>query len=366
MDLVLEFFDSYILDYTYAKTLPSSLASNFPRQWQSSLYLNPGNSTLLKEASAMFASKLPAGNNPDVYGYVPYLFKMSDYAFESLLPRYNIFRQALSLLAITTVFGWILYLLTASFSYVFIFDKAIFNHPRYLKNQMSLEIKLAMSAIPFMVALTLPWFLLELHGYSKLYMSIDVENHGIRQFLLEYFYFIMFTDCGIYLLHRWLHWPTVYKYLHKPHHKWLVTTPYASHAFHPVDGYFQSLPYHLYPMLFPLNKISYLILFTFVNIWTVMIHDGEYLANDPVVNGAACHTVHHLYFNYNYGQFTTLWDRLGGSYREPDQELFDKSLKKSEKTWTQQVEKMEAIKKVVEGEDDRIYGTEERFLKKTQ
>ena len=37
-----------------------------------------------------------------------------------------------------------------------------------------------------------------------------------------------------------------------------------------------------------------------------MIHDGSYWSNDPVVNGTACHTVHHLYFNYNYGQFTTL------------------------------------------------------------
>jgi sterol desaturase/sphingolipid hydroxylase (fatty acid hydroxylase superfamily) len=33
--------------------------------------------------------------------------------------------------------------------------------------------------------------------------------------------------------------------------------------------------------------------------------DGEYVANSPIVNGAACHTMHHLYFNYNYGQFTT-------------------------------------------------------------
>jgi hypothetical protein len=49
------------------------------------------------------------------------------------------------------------------------------------------------------------------------------------------------------------------------------------------------------------------------------VHDGavgDVLAvmnEDPIVNGAACHTMHHLYFNYNYGQFTTLWDRLGGS-----------------------------------------------------
>ncbi|SCU83401.1 LADA_0C11210g1_1 [Lachancea dasiensis] len=359
MDLVLEFFDSYGLDYVYSRTLPASLASGFPTGLQQALSLNQGNLTGVASAATVSGSS-------GMYGYSPYLFKMSQYTSASLLPRYNVFRQFLSLFCITTVFGWLLYFAVASFSYVFIFDKAIFNHPRYLKNQMSLEIKQAVSAIPFMVLLTVPWFLLELQGMSKLYMTIDYENHGVRQFFLEYVYFLMFTDCGIYLLHRWLHWPSVYKMLHKPHHKWLVTTPYASHAFHPVDGYIQSLPYHVYPMLFPLHKVSYLILFTFVNFWTVMIHDGEYLANDPVVNGAACHTVHHLYFNYNYGQFTTLWDRLGGSYREPDRELFNKSLKKSSKTWDEQIKKMEVIKQKVEGDkDDRVYGTEEKLLKKT-
>ncbi|KAL6939909.1 c-5 sterol desaturase [Hanseniaspora osmophila] len=369
MDLVLEFCDSFGFDKLYSKVFPASMAENFSPEWQSRLGLNCGNifnSTLLQMTGNIYKTDRSQWTvNPEIYGHVPYLFNMSPQTFETMLPRYNILRQILSLFVVTTIFGWALYLICATFSYVFIFDKAVFNHPRYLKNQMSLEIKLAMSAIPGMVLLTIPWFIMELHGYSCLYMEIDYKNHGIKNFIMEYVYFILFTDCGIYLAHRWLHWPKVYKALHKPHHKWLVTTPYASHAFHPVDGYFQSLAYHVYPMLFPLHKVSYLILFTFVNFWTVMIHDGEYLANDPVVNGAACHTVHHLYFNYNYGQFTTLWDRLGGSYREPDQELFDKSLKKSTKTWDEQIMKMEEIKKVVEGdEDDRVYGTEEKYLKK--
>lgn len=398
MDLVLEVADSYLLDDLYAKLLPVSMKDSFSPSLIENLRLNTCNNngdnllvnTLLsnstaainngisvlnklkmKDAASFAAMSLWSkirvllDNNGDYYGKEAFFFNFGENTFNSLLLRNNIIRQVLSLFVITTVFGWILYLGIATLSYKFIFDKAVFNHPRYLKNQMSLEIHLAVTAIPLMVLLTVPWFIMELHGWSSLYSKIDFSNHGIRDFFMEYVYFIMFTDCGIYLAHRWLHWPKVYKYLHKPHHKWLITTPYASHSFHPVDGYFQSLPYHIYPIMFPLHKISYLLLFTFVNIWTVMIHDGEYLANDPVVNGAACHTVHHLYFNYNYGQFTTLWDRLGGTYREPDLELFNKSLKKSTKTWEEQVEKIEAIKKVVEGdEDDRVYGTEEKYNKK--
>lgn len=95
-----------------------------------------------------------------------------------------------------------------------------------------------------------------------------------------------------------------------------------------------------------------------------MIHDGEYMSNDPIVNGAACHTIHHLYFNYNYGQFTTLWDRLGGSYREPEKELFDKNMKTDKTLWSKQAKEMDSIRKNVEGgSDDRVYGTEESIKK---
>jgi sterol desaturase/sphingolipid hydroxylase (fatty acid hydroxylase superfamily) len=48
-----------------------------------------------------------------------------------------------------------------------------------------------------------------------------------------------------------------------------------------------------------------------------MIHDGRYIADSSIINGTAHHSIHHLYFNYNYDQFFTLWDRLGGSHRNP-------------------------------------------------
>jgi len=59
----------------------------------------------------------------------------------------------------------------------------------------------------------------------------------------------------------------------------------------------------------------------------------------------------HLYFNYNYGQFTTIWDRLGGSYRTPSIELFDKDKKMDQKVWKKQVGEMEKVVKEVEGDD---------------
>ena len=75
-------------------------------------------------------------------------------------------------------------------------------------------------------------------------------------------------------------------------------------------------------------------LFVLVNFWTVSIHDGDYRVPDvlkPYVNGSAHHTDHHLFYNYNYGQYFTLWDRVGGSFRTPSvfegKDLIDEAMK---------------------------------------
>ena len=74
--------------------------------------------------------------------------------------------------------------------------------------------------------------------------------------------------------------------------------------------------------------------------------------------------MHHLYFNYNYGQFTTLWDRLGGSYRQPNDELFSRESKMSKAEWERQTKEMEKLQKEVEGDDDRDYKQESTRLRK--
>jgi len=217
--------------------------------------------------------------------------------------------------------------------------------------------------MPFMSILTAVCFTAEVRGYAKLYdlpSAAPFPAYNIIQFP----FFILFTDFCIYWIHRGLHHPRVYKTLHKAHHKWIMPTPFASHAFHPLDGFAQSTPYHLFPFLFPLNKVAYVLLFMFINVWTIFIHDGEYVSNSPIINGAACHTMHHLYFNYNYGQFTTLWDRLGGSYRKPNEELFRRETKMGKKEWEKQSKEMERIVKEVEGDDDRSYGGDVSMMAK--
>ncbi|TEA34324.1 hypothetical protein DBR06_SOUSAS3610079, partial [Sousa chinensis] len=123
-----------------------------------------------------------------------------------------------------------------------------------------------------------------------------------------------------YWIHRDLHHRLVYKCLHKPHHIWKILTPFTSHAFHHLAGILQSLPCHIYLFIFPLHTVVYLGLYVLVNIWTISIHDGDFHVPQilrPFISGSAHHTDNHMLFDHNYGQYFTLWDRVGGSFKNP-------------------------------------------------
>eukprot|EP00043_Microstomoeca_roanoka_P014880 m.148341 g.148341 ORF g.148341 m.148341 type:complete len:289 (-) comp16131_c4_seq1:138-1004(-) len=243
---------------------------------------------------------------------------LTPYVFPSWIAEDNPYRQLLVLWAVAGLGGGLLYVSTAALGWFFLFDKQLRRHPKFIENQEIKEITASLKAVPGMAFLTAVFFLAEVRGYSKLYDD-PAAYGGVPFLVVSFVCFLLFTDMMIYWIHRGLHHPAIYP-LHKPHHLWKVPTPFASHAFHPLDGFAQSLPYHIYPFLFPLHKGMYLMLFIFVNLWSVGIHDNDYRLPtwlQPIVNGAAHHTDHHLKFNYNYGQYFTLWDRIGGSYLHP-------------------------------------------------
>ncbi|KAM9376107.1 lathosterol oxidase-like [Pholidichthys leucotaenia] len=249
----------------------------------------------------------------DYYVFTPYIYPVS-------WPERWALRQIISLWVVTNLGALLIYLGFGALSFYHVFDHKLMEHPQFVENQVRREIQLGVVSILWMSFPTVALFFCEIRGYSKLYDNISDTSLGWAGVFLSIAGFLFFTDMCIYWIHRWMHHKNIYKHLHKQHHIFKIPTPFASHAFHPLDGFLQSLPYHLYPFIFPLHKVVYLSLFVFVNIWTISIHDGDYRLPAPLIcliNGAAHHVDHHLYFNYNYGQYFTLWDRLGGSYRHP-------------------------------------------------
>lgn len=250
--------------------------------------------------------------------FEPYVWVAGSTAF----PRSHPVREFISLAAIVALGAMLLYFSVATAAYYLLFDRTILDDKRALPNQIRKEIRHTLESVPTGTLVTTAVFALEVRGHSLLFD--DLSDRTPLWHVGSLVWFFAFTDCFVYFAHRGLHdIKFLYKYVHKPHHAWKVTSPFASHAFHPFDGFAQSLPYHIFVFLFPLNKYVYLAAYVGVNFWTVSIHDGyccvpAFLRG--IINGAAHHTDHHSYFNYNHGQYTTLWDRIGGTYREPDAE----------------------------------------------
>jgi lathosterol oxidase len=187
MDILLELADDYVFDKAYAYMLP-----------------HPPIPQSLKMNTTSYPS----------YTSTTYLPSTS-----SLLPRDNMLRQCISLYTIALVGALILYYAICSFSYFLFFDKRLEHHPRFLKNQISMEIKSSMIAAPTIGLLTLPWFLAEVRGKSLLYDS--VEEYGWGFMALSVGLYMFFNDFFIYWIHRLEHHPRIYKHIHKPHHKWI-------------------------------------------------------------------------------------------------------------------------------------------------
>ncbi|PVU94267.1 hypothetical protein BB561_002675 [Smittium simulii] len=277
-----------------------------------------------------------------------------DFMFETIamvtgtnaLSRENPVRIISSLFIFILSYIVLFYFGTSGLVYKYAYDKENLKHPKFLKNQVQLEIETSLKGFPVITILTIPWIYAEINGKTLLYD--DPLEYGLPYLIFSAILFLIFTDFCIYWIHRILHHPMLYARFHKLHHKWIICTPFASHAFDPIDGYAQSLPYHFATLVFPIYKWLYLILFAFVNVWSVMIHDSNYIANNPVINGAAHHSIHHTGFNYNYGQFFTLFDRMFGSFRQPTEDLFNPQIRKSKANIEKIVQEVDYMTSVVD------------------
>jgi lathosterol oxidase len=73
-----------------------------------------------------------------------------------------------------------------------------------------------------------------------------------------------------------------------------------------------------------MNRYLYTFLFVAVQLWTIFIHDGDMISGhwtEKFINSPAHHTLHHMYFTVNYGQYFTWCDSYFDSHRAPQPEL---------------------------------------------
>lgn len=181
------------------------------------------------------------------------------------------------------------------------------------------QIQLAQSSIFLYVLLPVVAEYIVEEGYTKCYYNISDIGGWVPYISYTLLYFTL-VEIAIYWMHRILHTnKTLYKYIHMMHHQYSkpeTLTPWASIAFHPLDGMLQACPYVLCLPIVPCHYISHLIMFSSTAIWATYIHDSMDWNIDPIM-GSKYHTIHHTHYVYNYGQIFTFCDSLWGTLRVP-------------------------------------------------
>jgi Delta7-sterol 5-desaturase len=156
-------------------------------------------------------------------------------------------------------------------------------------------------------------------GWTQTYHTVSEIGGYPWYFGMMIVYFAL-VEIGIYWMHRTLHtnkW--LYKYIHMKHHQYNkpeTLTPWASIAFHPLDGILQASPYFMVMFVIPCHYLTHVVMLFFTAIWATYIHDAMDWNIDPIM-GSKYHTVHHTHYIYNYGQVFTFCDRIWGTLRVP-------------------------------------------------
>lgn len=140
--------------------------------------------------------------------------------------------------------------------------------------------------------------------------------------------FYIFYDFWYTNFHRFLHLGFVYPYIHKHHHRQKAPSRGNIDAInvHPFEffvGEYNHLfsVYVIHNFVFPCHIASVVVFILLGGILASLNHTRFNVvvkAFTNVVYAVSAHDVHHTHFNYNYGQYTMLWDWVFGTYRHYD------------------------------------------------
>lgn len=126
-----------------------------------------------------------------------------------------------------------------------------------------------------------------------------------------------------YGIHRVLHWPPLYKSVHRLHHRNTHIGPWSGMSMHPVEHVFY-LSSVLVHFIIPSHPIIVLVHLYTRTMAPAFSHAGfeKVLVKDSKLVDAADfhHQLHHRFFECNYGNVDTPWDRWFGSYHDGSDE----------------------------------------------
>lgn len=155
------------------------------------------------------------------------------------------------------------------------------------------------------------------------------------EFTLSFFLF----DTYFYWFHRWMHKKPIYEWIHKIHHYSTSPNLLTTLSVNPLESFINGGFVPLFLTIYTVHDETLALITPCNIIMGLYVHSGhEFLPHWWNKTWATkwfitttFHDQHHKYFNYNFGGYTTIWDRICGTMRKKYETDFDQLKARLEK-----------------------------------
>ncbi|OZI31193.1 desaturase [Bordetella genomosp. 10] len=176
--------------------------------------------------------------------------------------------------------------------------------PGQLRREMAQS---GVSVLLFGTGMIFPWGLLQL-GWAHLAM-----NAGGARIALEILFLLAWNDVHFWINHRLLHTRPLRRF-HLPHHRSIVTTPFSTYSFHPIEALMLGNVILLPMVLHDFSFWSLLSVPLFSLFFNCIGHANyDFFPRVSYAHWFAAsrrHHLHHACYHGNYGFQFTFMDRL--------------------------------------------------------
>ncbi len=138
-------------------------------------------------------------------------------------------------------------------------------------------------------------------------------------FILVFPALVVWASFHFYWIHRFLHWPPMYRIAHALHHRNVNVGPWSGISMHPIEHFlfYTNFLVHFILASSPLHLLFHGYMQSIHPIFSHSGFEKLYVANKERANmGDFFHQLHHRYFECNYGTVEMPWDRWFGSFHD--------------------------------------------------
>jgi Delta7-sterol 5-desaturase len=163
---------------------------------------------------------------------------------------------------------------------------------------------------------TFAWYVAR-GGPSSLYFGL--ADRGLWYLPVSAVLLLFAIDAALYYSHRLLHHRTIFRYVHRWHHRYTAPVIFTTTAVHPAEfltfQFFLILP----ALVIPAHVGVYIAVIAYTYFIGMVDHAGVRVRwKLPLHSDNRFHDDHHVHFHCNYGHHTALFDRMHGTVRRAD------------------------------------------------